>query len=46
MTEIAIATAIIAARWKLVPVTGRPVRVKYTTAAYPNGLPMTAEPRV
>lgn len=44
-TEIVVAVATIAARWRLVPVPGRPVRVKFTSAAYPQGLLMTAVPR-
>jgi cytochrome P450 len=43
--EIAITVATVAARWRLVPVPGRPVRVKFTSAAYPDSLPMTAVPR-
>ncbi|MCE6999033.1 cytochrome P450 [Saccharothrix sp. S26] len=44
-TEIAIAVATVAARWRLVPVPGEPVRVKFTSAAYPSGMLMTAVPR-
>ena len=44
-TEIVVAVATVAARWRLVPVPGRPVRVKFTSAAYPKGLLMTAVPR-
>ncbi|GGS45898.1 cytochrome P450 [Actinokineospora fastidiosa] len=44
-TEIAIAVATVAARWRLVPVPGKPVRVTFTSAAYPSGLLMTAIPR-
>jgi cytochrome P450 len=44
-TEIVIAVATIAARWRLVPVPGKPVRVKFTTVANPHGLAMTAVPR-
>lgn len=43
--EIVITVATVAARWRLVPVPGRPVRVKFTSAAYPDSLPMTAVPR-
>jgi cytochrome P450 len=43
--EIVITLATVAARWRLVPVPGRPVRVQFTSAAYPNALPMTAVPR-
>jgi len=45
MTEVAIVVATIAAKWRLVPVTDKPVRVKYTTTAYPSRLPMTVVPR-
>lgn len=45
MTEIALVVATIASKWRLVPVTDKPVRVKYTTTAYPSRLPMTAVPR-
>ncbi|QFZ17819.1 cytochrome P450 [Saccharothrix syringae] len=44
-TEIVITLATVAARWRLVPVPGKPVRVKFTSAAYPSGLLMTAVPR-
>jgi cytochrome P450 len=40
--EIVITVATVATRWRLVPVPGRPVRVKFTSAAYPESLPMTA----
>jgi cytochrome P450 len=40
--EIVITVATVAARWRLVPVSDRPVRVKFTSAAYPESLPMTA----
>ncbi len=43
--EIVIAVATIAARWRLVPVPGQPVRTKFTSAAYPRALAMTAVPR-
>jgi cytochrome P450 len=43
--EIVITVATVVARWRLVPVPGRPVRVKFTSAAYPDSLPMTAVPR-
>ncbi|MEV6876750.1 cytochrome P450 [Amycolatopsis sp. NPDC051128] len=43
--EIVITVATVAARWRLVPVPGRPVHVKFTSAAYPDSLPMTAVPR-
>ncbi|WP_158883256.1 cytochrome P450 [Amycolatopsis anabasis] len=45
LTEVAIAAATVAARWRLVPVPDKPVRVKYTTTAYPSRLPMTVVPR-
>lgn len=44
--EIAITVAIVAARWRLVPLPDKPVRVKYTSAAYPDGLLMTPIPVV
>jgi cytochrome P450 len=44
-TEIVITVATIASRWRLVPVPGKPVRVKFTSAAYPQGMLMTAVPR-
>ncbi|XVS61484.1 cytochrome P450 [Actinosynnema sp. CA-299493] len=44
-TEIVVAAATVAARWRLVPVPGKPVRVKFTSAAYPSGMLMTAVPR-
>lgn len=43
--EIVITVATVAARWRLVPLPGHPVRVKFTSAAYPDSLPMTAVPR-
>ncbi|HEX6345176.1 cytochrome P450 [Umezawaea sp.] len=43
--EIILTAATVAARWRLVPVPGRPVRVKFTTAAYPSRMLMTAVPR-
>ncbi|SDD11093.1 cytochrome P450 [Actinokineospora iranica] len=45
-TEIVITLATVAARWRLVPVAGKPVSVKFTSAAYPSRLPMTVVPRV
>lgn len=45
MTEIVVAAATIAARWRLVPVEGKPVRQVVTGAAYPSQLPMTVQPR-
>ena len=44
-TEIVVVAATVAARWRLVPVPGKPVRVKFTSAAYPSGMLMTAVPR-
>ena len=43
--EIVLTVATVAARWKLVPLPDHPVRVKYTSAAYPRNLPMTVVPR-
>ncbi len=40
-TEITIVLATVAARWRLVPVPGKPVRERFTTAAYPTDLVMT-----
>ncbi|ALG11802.1 cytochrome P450 [Kibdelosporangium phytohabitans] len=45
LAEMAITTATIGSRWRLVPVPGRPVRIKVTGAAYPSQLPMTVEQR-
>ncbi|CCH34607.1 cytochrome P450 [Actinosynnema sp. NPDC047251] len=44
-TEIVIALATVAARWRLVQVPGTKVRTKFTTAAYPVDLVMTPVPR-
>ncbi|HEX6340559.1 cytochrome P450 [Umezawaea sp.] len=44
-TEIVITVATVLAKWRLVPVPGQPVRVKFTSAAYPVGLAMKAVPR-
>jgi cytochrome P450 len=44
-TEIVITVATVLAQWRLVPVPERPVRVKFTSAAYPVGLAMKAVPR-
>ncbi|RSN30071.1 cytochrome P450 [Amycolatopsis sp. WAC 04169] len=41
--EVVIGLATIFARWRLEP--AGPVRVRYTTIAYPRGLPMTVRPR-
>ncbi|MCP3798432.1 cytochrome P450 [Allokutzneria sp. A3M-2-11 16] len=45
MTEMLIVVASVVARWRLVPVPDRPVRVKFTSVAHPSELPMTATPR-
>ncbi|WP_433264556.1 cytochrome P450 [Actinosynnema sp. CS-041913] len=44
-TEAVLTLATVAARWRLVPVPGKPVRTKFTTAAYPTDLLMTPVPR-
>ncbi|GAA3461524.1 cytochrome P450 [Saccharothrix longispora] len=44
-TEVVITLATVLARWRLAPVPGRPVRTRFTSAAYPSGLLMTAVPR-
>jgi cytochrome P450 len=44
-TEIAIVAATVAARWRLVPVAGKPVHPKLSTTMRPNRLPMIAVPR-
>ncbi|ASR36037.1 cytochrome P450 [Prauserella marina] len=44
-TEIIITLATVAAKWWLVPVPGKPVKMKFTSAAYPDGLLMTVTPR-
>ncbi|GAA4430775.1 cytochrome P450 [Actinokineospora soli] len=44
-TEIVVTAATVLSRWRLVPVAGKPVRVKFTSAAYPSGLLMRAVPR-
>lgn len=44
-TEITVAAATILARWRLVPATGKPVRIKVTSAAYPSHMPMLVTPR-
>jgi cytochrome P450 len=44
-TEIVITIATVVAKWRLVPVPDKPVRTKFTSAAYPDGLLMTAVPR-
>ncbi|MFD9736726.1 cytochrome P450 [Umezawaea sp. NPDC059074] len=43
--EIVITAATVAAKWRLVPVPGKPARVKFTTAAYPSRMLMTVVPR-
>lgn len=45
MTEMAVTVATIASRWRLEPVPDRPLRVKYTSTAYPARLSMTVVPR-
>jgi cytochrome P450 len=44
-TEIALVTAAIATRWRLVPVPGKPVRTKAHGMPFPSQLPMTVVPR-
>ncbi|WP_370947150.1 cytochrome P450 [Amycolatopsis sp. cg5] len=44
-TEIILTLATVAARWRLVPVPDQPVRVRFTSAAYPSRMPMTASRR-
>ncbi|QFZ21639.1 cytochrome P450 [Saccharothrix syringae] len=44
-TEMAIVAATVAARWRLVPVPGKPVRPRVVGLLYPNRLPMTARSR-
>lgn len=44
-TEIAIVAATIGARWRLVPVAGKPVRPKLSATMQPNRLPMTVVQR-
>jgi cytochrome P450 len=43
-TEIIVAAVTVLSRWRLVPVSGKPVRIKVTSAAYPSRMPMTAVP--
>lgn len=43
--ELAVTVATVASRWRLLPVPDQPVRVKYTSTAYPARLAMTAVPR-
>ncbi|MEU4745353.1 cytochrome P450 [Actinosynnema sp. NPDC023658] len=43
--EIAIVAATLAARWRLVPVPGRPVRPRVIGLLYPDHLPMTTRSR-
>ncbi|MBV9847423.1 MAG: cytochrome P450 [Kutzneria sp.] len=45
ITEITLVLATVATRWRLVAVPDKPVRIKFTSAAYLNRLPMTAVPR-
>nr|CEL21847.1 cytochrome P450 [Kibdelosporangium sp. MJ126-NF4]CTQ92626.1 cytochrome P450 [Kibdelosporangium sp. MJ126-NF4] len=44
-TEIVIAAVSVLAGWRLVPVPDRPVKVRFTSAAYPTRMPMTPIPR-
>ena len=44
-TEMAVTVATIAANWRLVPVPDRPVKVRFTSTAYPARLSLTAVPR-
>jgi cytochrome P450 len=44
-TEIAIVATTVAARWRLLPVAGKPVHPKLTVTMRPNQLPMIAVPR-
>lgn len=44
-TEIAIVTAVIAARWRLAPVPGEPLRTRAHGMVYPSHLPMTVVSR-
>ncbi|MCE7006297.1 cytochrome P450 [Kibdelosporangium philippinense] len=39
-TEIVIAAATVLSRWRLLPIPDQPVKVKFTSAAYPNRMPM------
>ncbi|ONI91046.1 cytochrome P450 [Actinosynnema sp. ALI-1.44] len=45
LAEIAVAATAIGARWRMVPVPDKTVRVKVTGAAYPSQLPMTVVAR-
>jgi cytochrome P450 len=45
LTEMVVTVATIARRWRLVPVPERPLKVKFTSTAYPARLSMTAMPR-
>lgn len=45
MLEMAVAAATIASRWRFVPVPDKPLRVAYTSTAYPTRLSMAAVPR-
>jgi cytochrome P450 len=44
-TEITIVAATVAARWRLLPVAGKPVRPRRAVTMHPNQLPMIAMPR-
>lgn len=43
--EMAVTVATIASRWRLIHVPDRPLKVAYTSTAYPTRLSMTATPR-
>ncbi len=43
--EMAITVATVATNWRLVPIPGKPLKMKFTSTAYPARLSMTAEPR-
>jgi cytochrome P450 len=45
MLEMAVAAATIASRWRFVPVPDRPLKIAYTSTAYPTRLSMAAVPR-
>ncbi|MBB4904422.1 cytochrome P450 [Actinophytocola algeriensis] len=45
LTEMVVTVATIASRWRLVPVPERPLKVTFTSTAYPARLSMTAVPR-
>lgn len=45
LTEMVVTIATVAARWRLLPVPDRPLRVKYTSTAYPARLSMAVASR-